>query len=170
MAEQADARRMRLLELLAAREEPQDLERLATDLQCDARTIRRDLDFLQRLLQCVHGLEVRRGRALVARAAYSPGYFTDQLGRNAAAKQRIARAVTRLLPDHTAVALTAGSTTYAVAREIRRAVVEGEPPHNLIVFTNSVPSLLELVAARVYRRAGRNLLAGRLRLPHAGVP
>jgi DeoR/GlpR family transcriptional regulator of sugar metabolism len=32
---------------------------------------------------------------------------------------------------------------------MRRAVVEGEPPHNLIVFTNSVPSLLELVAAGI---------------------
>jgi DeoR/GlpR family transcriptional regulator of sugar metabolism len=149
MPEQSDARRMRLLEILGESEEPRDLDSLAQDLQCDTRTIRRDLDALQRLLLRVHGLEVRRGRALVARAGYSPGYFTDQLGRNEAAKQAIARAVVRALPDDHAVALTAGSTTYAVAQEIRRHRVEGLPPHNLIVFTNSVPSLLELVAAGV---------------------
>jgi len=149
MAEQADARRMYLMELLADCDEPQDLDTLALALHCDARTIRRDLDQLQRLLQRVNGLEVRRSKVLVARAGYSPGYFTDQLGRNAAAKQAIARTIVTSLADNQAIALTAGSTPYAVACEIRRAVVEGNPPHNLIVFTNSVPSLLELVAAGV---------------------
>ena len=149
MADQADTRRMRLMDLLAAGEEPQELERLAATLRCDVRTIRRDLDQLQRVLDRVHGLEVRRGKVLVARAGYSPGYFTDQLGRNAPAKEAIARAVVAGLGDDLAVALTAGSTPYAVAREIRRVAVEGGPPHNLIVFTNSVPSLLELVAAGV---------------------
>jgi len=149
MADQADTRRMRLMDLLAASEEPQELEHLAATLRCDVRTIRRDLDQLQRVLDRVHGLEVRRGKVLVARAGYSPGYFTDQLGRNATAKEAIARAVVASLGDDLAVALTAGSTPYAVAREIRRVTVEGGPPHNLIVFTNSVPSLLELVAAGV---------------------
>lgn len=149
MAEQTDARRMRLMEMLAESEEPQDLETLAAAMRCDARTIRRDLDVLQRLLDQVNGLEVRRGRVLVSRSRYSPGYFTDQLGRNAEVKQAIASAVVASLPDDSAIALTAGSTTYAVAQEIRRRVVEGESPHNLIVFTNSVPSLLELVAAGV---------------------
>ena len=149
MAEQAEIRRLRLMELLAESEEPQDLEALADALHCDARTIRRDLDQVQRLLQRMHGLEVRRGRVLIARSGYSPGYFTDQLGRNAGAKQVIARAVVASLSDDQAIALTAGSTPYAVACEIRRAVVEGGSPHNLIVFTNSVPSLLELVAAGV---------------------
>ncbi len=149
MADQADTRRMRLMDLLAVSEEPQDLESLAATLRCDVRTIRRDLDQLQRVLERVHGIEVRRGKVLVARAGYSPGYFTDQLGRNAAAKEAIARAIVGTLGDDLAVALTAGSTPYAVAREMRRVVVEGGPPHNLIVFTNSVPSLLELVAAGV---------------------
>ncbi len=149
MAEQADARRMQLLELLSQSEEPQDLDELATLFRCDARTIRRDLDFLQQLLQRVQGLEVRRGKALVAAAGFSPGYFTDQLGRNAPAKQAIARAVVKLLPEDSAIALTAGSTTYAAAKEMRRAAVEGAHPHNLIVFTNSIPSLLELVAAGI---------------------
>src|SRR5438046_2990444 len=117
MPEQADMRRMRLIELLAESEEAQDLEALAETLHCDVRTIRRDLDQLQQLLQRVHGLEVRRGKVLVARAGYSPGYFTDQLDRNTAAKEKIARAIVATLPDDLAVALTAGSTPYAVARE-----------------------------------------------------
>lgn len=146
MAEQADSRRMRLMELLSETEEAQELDALAASLHCDARTIRRDLDHLQKLLQRVNGLEVRRGKVLVARSGYSPGYFTDQLGRNAGSKQAIARAIVYSLSDDMAVALTAGSTTYAVAQEMRRSHVEGERPHNLIVFTNSVPSLLELVA------------------------
>ena len=100
-------------------------------------------------LQQVQGLEIRRGRATIAKAGYSPGYFTNQLGRNAVAKEAIAAAIVASLPDDSAIALTAGSTTYAVAREIRRAVVAGEPPHNPIVFTNSVPSLLELVSGGI---------------------
>jgi DeoR family transcriptional regulator, glycerol-3-phosphate regulon repressor len=149
VAEQAESRRMRMLELLADSEEGQDLDTLAAAMQCDSRTIRRDLDTLQQLLHRVQGLEIRRGRVLVSRAGYSPGYFTDQLDRHAEAKDRIARAVVAKLPDDMAVALTAGSTPYAVAREIRRVVVEGGTPRNLIVFTNSVPALLELVAAGV---------------------
>jgi DeoR/GlpR family transcriptional regulator of sugar metabolism len=149
MADQGAARRMRLLELLSGSDEPQELETLATQLNCDTRTIRRDLDALQQLLQRIHGLEVRRSKVHVSRARYSPGYFTDQLGRNPEAKQAIARTIVSQLPDDMAVALTAGSTTFAVAQEMRRTTVEGLPPHNLIVFTNSVPSLLELAAAGI---------------------
>ena len=138
-----------MLEMLAESEEGLELDTLADKMRCDSRTVRRDLDFLQRLLQQVPGLEVRRGRATIARAGYSPGYFTDQLERNPGAKETIAAAIVAGLPDDAAVALTAGSSTYAVAREMRRAVVAGDPPHNLIVFTNSVPSLLELVAGGV---------------------
>ena len=149
MSEQADARRLRLMELLAATEEAQDLETLARAMQCDTRTIRRDLDYLQHLLQRMQGLEIRRSKVLVARTGYSPGYFTDQLGRNTECKQAIAREIVSSLPDGIAVALTAGSTTFAVAQEMRRVHVEGEHPQNLIVFTNSVPSLLELVAGGI---------------------
>ena len=149
MSEQADARKMQILELLAASGDGADIEALAERMRCDARTIRRDLDALQRLLGQVHGLEIRRGRASVARAGYSPGYFTNQLERNSAAKEAIAARVVAGLPDDLALALTAGSTTYAVAREIRRAVVAGESPRNPIVFTNSVPALLELISGGV---------------------
>ncbi len=149
MSENADARRMQLMELLAENAEPKCLEDLAHLAGCDTRTIRRDLDYLQKLLQQVNGIEVRRGRVLVARAGYSSGYFTDQLDVNQAAKQAIARTVVKNLPDNTAVALTAGSTTYAVACAIRRSVVEENSPSNLMVFTNSVPALLELMASGI---------------------
>lgn len=149
MSDQAGARRMQLLELLAASEEPQDIEGLAKALRCDARTIRRDVDQLQQLLQKMQGIEVKRGRVSAARSGTSAGYFTGQLERNSVAKDAIAQAVVRELPDGMAIALTAGSTPYAVAREMRRVAVEGLPPHNLIVFTNSVPAFLELVAASI---------------------
>lgn len=149
MSEQAEARRMRMMELLAESGEPQGVDDLAFRLECDARTIRRDLDALQQLLSRVQGLEVRRGQVSIARAGYSPGYFTDQLDRHADAKLRIARAIVSSLNDDLALALTAGSTTYSVAQEIRRVSVEGGHPRNLIVFTNSVPSLLEMIAAGV---------------------
>src|SRR5579871_1231903 len=149
MAEQADTRRMQLLERLAGSQEPQDLESLAAGLRCDTRTVRRDLDQLQQLLRRVPGLEMRRGRVLAAREGYSPGYFTDQLAHHSAAKEAIARAVVASLADNLAVALTAGTTTFAVARELRRAAIEDAPPRNPIVFTNSVPALLELIAAGI---------------------
>lgn len=149
MAEHAESRKMRLLELLAKTEDAQDIDALAAAMHCDERTIRRDVETLQQLLQRVHGLELRRGRVQVSRSGYSAGYFTDQLGRNTEAKERIARAVVARLQDDMAVALTAGSTPYAVAREIRRVVVESGVPRNLIVFTNSVPALLEFVSAGV---------------------
>lgn len=149
MSQNAECRRMKLLDILAESEEPRELSDLSVSLGCDERTIRRDLDHLQNIMQRISGLEVRRGKALVARSGYSPGYFTHQLDRNTIAKQQIAQSVVRLLPDDMAIALTAGSTTFAVAREIRKASVEGISPNNLIVFTNSVPSLLELIAAGV---------------------
>ncbi|HLJ55325.1 MAG TPA: hypothetical protein VKT77_09805 [Chthonomonadaceae bacterium] len=149
MAEQAESRKMRLLEHLAAAEGGEDLDDLAAAMRCDARTVRRDLESLQELLRRVQGIELQRGRVVVSRPGFSPGYFTDQLDRHAEAKERIARAIVARLEDGTAVALTAGSTPFAVAREIRRAGMEGDGPRNLIVFTNSVPALLELVSAGV---------------------
>ena len=149
MAEMAEARKMKLLELIADSEEALDMEEIAVALKCDSRTIRRDLDMLQQLLQKVQGLEIRRSKILAVRTGHSPGYFSDQLTKNAPAKERIAKAIVRKLPDEIALALTAGSTPFAVAKEIRRAVVEGESPKNPIVFTNSLPALLEMVAAGV---------------------
>lgn len=140
---------MRLLERLSGSTEPADISALSAELHCDERTIRRDVDLLQRLLSGVSAIEMRRSRVTVTRSGFSPGYFTEQLERQTDAKLAIAHCVLSMLSDGLAVALTAGSTTRSVACEIRRAAVEGAPPHNLIVFTNSVPSLLELIAAGI---------------------
>ncbi len=145
----AEARKMRLLEIIAGSDEAYDLDSLAAAMKCDTRTIRRDFDSIQQLLQRIQGVEIRRGKVLAVRTGHSPGYFSDQLDKNAPAKARIAKAIVRTLPDEVALALTAGSTPFAVAKEIRRAVVEGESPKNPIIFTNSLPALLEMVVAGV---------------------
>ncbi len=149
MTEMAEARKMRLLEMIAGSDEAYELDALAVAMKCDTRTIRRDLDSIQQLLQRFQGVEIRRGKVLAVRTGHSPGYFSDQLEKNAPAKARIAKAIVRTLPDEVALALTAGSTPFAVAKEIRRAVVEGESPKNPIIFTNSLPALLEMVVAGV---------------------
>src|SRR5260221_6395488 len=104
MADAADVRRLQLMEDLAESREPLDLDELADELHCDTRTVRRDLDYLQRLLQQVHGLEVRRGKVLVTRSGYSPGYFTDQLTRHSDEKRAIARTIVDSLSDDQAIA------------------------------------------------------------------
>ena len=149
MAELAEARRMRLLEIIAERDEPQELDSLAALMNCDTRTIRRDLDQIQQILKKMQGFEIRRSRVMAVRTGYSPGYFSDQLVKNSLAKEAIARTIVSKLPDEVALALTAGSTPYYVAKEIRRAVIEGDSPKNPIVFTNSVPALLEMVSAGI---------------------
>lgn len=149
VSEQADARRMQLLELLQDSLEPQELEALAQQLHCDTRTIRRDIESLQDLLERIRGLEIRRGKVHASRSGYGAGYFSSQLERSTEAKEAIARAVLKLLPENSAIALTAGSTTYAIAQHIKHASIADLPPRNLIVFTNSLPALHELIAGNI---------------------
>lgn len=149
MAEQADARKMQLLETLYRQTEPQDLETLAKSLKCDMRTIRRDVESLQEILSRVQGVELRRGKVSANRAGFSAGYFTAQLETETEAKKAIAKTAVSLLPENSAIALTAGSTTYAIAQQIRRRAITDESPRNLIVFTNSLPALHELIAGDV---------------------
>lgn len=149
MSEQADARRMQLLELLQDSFEPLDLELLAQQLHCDTRTIRRDIESLQALLEQLRGIELRRGKVSASRSGYGAGYFSSQLEKGTEAKEVIARTVLQLLPEDSAIALTAGSTTYAIAQQIKRASIADLPPRNLIVFTNSLPALHELIAGNI---------------------
>src|SRR5688572_29503928 len=130
MTETAAARRMRILEELLQGGTDRDLTELASDHNVDERTIRRDVDYLQDTVAGVRqvGLRVEQNRE---------------------AKVGIARAVVEMLPDNVAIALTAGSTTYLVSRELRRSTVEEERPANLIAFTNSLPALMELIAADI---------------------
>jgi DeoR/GlpR family transcriptional regulator of sugar metabolism len=147
--DQAAARRMRLLEILREERGGKELGSLAVTFQVDERTVRRDVEHLQDLLMTVQGIEMRRGTVTPNRSGFSAGYFADQLELEPATKRAIAQAVVNSLSDNLAIALTAGSTTYAVAQEIRRAALEEERPRNLIAFTNSLPALLEFIAAGI---------------------
>src|SRR5579862_7107601 len=149
MTEQAAARRMRLLELLGSDGAGKELAAYAELFGVDERTIRRDVDYLQVLVGTVEQIGLRRGLVYAARGATGAGYFAEQLEHRRGEKEAIARTVLDSLDDNVAIALTAGSTTFYVAKEMRRRQVEGERPRSLIVFTNSLPALLELSAAGV---------------------
>ncbi len=149
MTEQAAARRLRILEDVSVNGSGKDLPGYADQFGVDERTIRRDLDFLQDTLSTVQQIGLHRGRIVSTREGMGTGYFSDQVDKNSNNKIMIARAVVGDLRDNVAIALTAGSTTYHIARELRRAHVDGEHPHNLIAFTNSVPALTELITAGI---------------------
>src|SRR5687767_12036137 len=149
MSEHSASRRIRILEALANGGSGKDLSAFAAELQVDERTIRRDLDFLHGILSGVQGIELRRGNVHAMRHGFAPGYFGDQVMSRRDAKVSIARSVVSHLEDNTALVITAGSTTFYVAQELRRAAVEGVPPRNPIAFTNSLPALMELIAGGI---------------------
>jgi DeoR/GlpR family transcriptional regulator of sugar metabolism len=149
MTEQAAARRMKLLEELRQDATGKELADYAREFDVDERTIRRDVDYLQGIVGSIEQVGLRRGRVYATRSGHGPGYFTDQLEHNRDTKKAIARKVVQDFSDNLAIVITAGSTTFYVASEIRRAHVEDERPRNLITFTNSLPALYELIAAGV---------------------
>ncbi|MBO1415111.1 DeoR/GlpR family DNA-binding transcription regulator [Streptomyces sp. FH025] len=108
---------------------------LVRELGVSDMTIRRDLDALARrgLVHKVHGGAVRTEAAVTG----EPG-FEAKAGWEQPAKEAIARAAAALVQPGSAVGLAAGTTTYAVARQLR--AVEG-----LTVVTNSlrIAELLE---------------------------
>ena len=124
MTEQAAARRMRILEELLAGREQQDISAYAREYGVDERTVRRDVDFLHEVVTGVSDVGLHRGRVYAERGWRGPGYFGRQVDANKAEKEQIARTVVEMLPDNIAIVLTAGSTTFHVARELRRSVVE----------------------------------------------
>jgi DeoR/GlpR family transcriptional regulator of sugar metabolism len=102
---------------------------LVHDLGVSDMTIRRDLEMLheQRLLEKVHG-----GATTIAPSAlFEPG-FRAKAELQQDAKETIADAAARIVSAGQAIAISAGTTTYAVARRLV------EVPH-LTVVTNSVP-------------------------------
>jgi DeoR/GlpR family transcriptional regulator of sugar metabolism len=149
MTELAAARRMKLLEELRRDGTGRELGDYARAFNVDERTIRRDVDYLQEIVGGVEQVGLRRGRVYASRSGHGAGYFHDQLAHRLSEKESIARTVVGSLTDNLAIALAAGSTTYYVAREIRRAYIEEDRPHNLIAFTNSLPALYELISAGV---------------------
>ena len=126
---------------------------LAQELGVSDMTVRRDLDVLDErgLVAKVHGgaTAVRSG------ALYEPG-FSAKLERQQREKDAIAAAAVELVEPGTAIGLSAGTTTYALAR--RLLGISG-----LTVVTNSVP-----VAELLHRHGRRDqtiILTGGVRTP-----
>jgi DeoR/GlpR family transcriptional regulator of sugar metabolism len=88
---------------------------LVRDLGVSDMTIRRDLEYLQQsgLLEKVHG-----GAAALAQSAlFEPG-FVAKSGLQEAEKEAIAAAASSLVQPGTAIAISAGTTTFALARHL----------------------------------------------------
>ena len=92
-------------------------------------TVRRDIEALARrgLVSRVHG-----GAASVAARSAQEVTFSVRSSRRAAQKEAIARAAVALVEPGASVAVSGGTTTYAVAREMSRLP-------GLTVITNSLP-------------------------------
>jgi DeoR/GlpR family transcriptional regulator of sugar metabolism len=101
---------------------------LADALGVSEMTIRRDLGVLagQQLVEKVHG-----GAVLARRGAAEP-HFATKRRINAAAKAAIAEAAVAMVHDGMTVALSAGTTTWQVARRLRQGV------RDLTFVTNSL--------------------------------
>lgn len=145
MTDQSAARRMRLLECIQLSSPGIDLSSLAISQGVDERTIRRDVDYLQELVNDIGHVSLQRGKVIASRTGVSAGYFTEQTEANQAAKEAISLVVAEMIHDNMAVALTAGSTTFQVARALRHRHVDGTKLRNPIVFTNSLPALMEFI-------------------------
>ncbi|MFJ4600658.1 DeoR/GlpR family DNA-binding transcription regulator [Streptomyces griseoluteus] len=91
-------------------------------------TVRRDLDALARqgVLEKVHGGAV----PVVEASTHEPG-FEAKSGLEPTAKEEIARAAARLVAPGSAIALSGGTTTYTLARQLLEV-------SDLTVVTNSV--------------------------------
>ncbi|HEX3427286.1 MAG TPA: DeoR/GlpR family DNA-binding transcription regulator [Candidatus Limnocylindrales bacterium] len=126
---------------------------LARDLGVSDMTVRRDLEVLHSrgLIEKVHG----GATALPGSALFEPG-FAAKSSLQEAEKEAIADAAVGLIVPGTAIGVSAGTTTYALAR--RLVDIPG-----LTVVTNSVP------VADVLHRAGRSdqtiILTGGVRTP-----
>src|SRR3954447_22426403 len=126
---------------------------LARDLGVSDMTVRRDLEILDNrgLIEKVHG----GATSLPGSALFEPG-FAVKSGLQEAEKDAIADAAMTLVVPGTAVGISAGTTTYALARRLV------DTP-GLTVVTNSVP------VADVLHRAGRPdqtiILTGGVRTP-----
>ena len=129
---------------------------LTRQLNVSDMTIRRDLDALARTgaVEKVHGGAVRAD----ATRTHEPG-FVAKSALEPSAKDQIARAAARLVTPGSAIALSGGTTTYALARHLTG--VEW-----LTVVTNSVP--VSDVFEEAHRAGGPEatvVLTGGLRSP-----
>lgn len=109
------------------------LQDLVDEVGASESTIRRDLEYLDRIGQ------IRRTRGGAAYVGESLTEFDDRKTRAAGEKQRIGRAAANLIESGETVLLDGGTTTLEVARNL-----SGK---NLQVVTNSLPTVNLLVGA-----------------------
>lgn len=116
-------------------------------------TIRRDLEALARrgMVQKVHG-----GATAGQGSSDEPG-FEAKIGRERAAKEAIGAAAARLVRPGTAIAVSAGTTTHALAAHLA-------PIPDLTVVTNSL-WVAEVLYARGERSGQTVVLTGGVRTP-----
>lgn len=123
---------------------------LARDFGVTTETIRRDLDALEEAgrLRRVHGGAVPADQSTLAETS-----LAERLGRNASAKEAIARAALALIPPtfRGSVLIDSGSTTGRLA-ELLEGWEPDAPGATLDVSTNSVP-----LAARLHAAANPHL-------------
>lgn len=134
---------------------------LTRSLNVSDMTIRRDLDVLERegLLRKVHGGAVLGDEA----SSHEPG-FEAKSEWETAAKHAIAKAAAALVAPGSAIALSAGTTTHALAREL----TEVTEVTDLTVVTNSVRTAEVFEAARRTGSAASTttvILTGGIRTP-----
>jgi len=119
-----DQRRQKITELLETKGIA-SLQELAAQLGVSESTLRRDLEFLERIGQ------IRRTRGGAAYVGQSLTAFEDRRQRALAQKQRIAKVAAEMILPGEAVLLDGGTTTLEVARQLL-----GKP---LQIVTNSLP-------------------------------
>jgi DeoR/GlpR family transcriptional regulator of sugar metabolism len=126
---------------------------LVEELAVSDMTVRRDIEVLagQGLVNRVHG----GATASADRSADEPGFAAKSI-RQRPEKHAIALAAARLVQPRAAVAISAGTTTHAVARELAAV-------RDLTVVTNSLP-VADLLHA-VGRRDLTVILTGGVRTP-----
>ena len=126
---------------------------LVRDLGVSDMTVRRDLEYLERrgAVERVHG----GATAISGTALFEPGFTTKSALRQRE-KEAIAEAASGLVEPQMAIAISAGSTTYALARRLADVV-------GLTVVTNAVR------IAEVLHEIGRSdqtiILTGGVRTP-----
>jgi DeoR/GlpR family transcriptional regulator of sugar metabolism len=127
-----DQRRDSILEIIESKGYI-SLQRLADEVGASESTVRRDLEYLDRIGQ------IRRTRGGAAYVGESLTGFDDRRGRATEQKQQIGRRAAELIESGETVILDGGTTTLEVARNLGGK--------NLQVVTNSLPTVNLLVGA-----------------------
>lgn len=128
------------------------LDEMAKAVGASESTVRRDLDSLEE----AGILRRTRGGATAVNDATSLPAFDERAGRQAKEKQKIARAMAKLIADGETVLLDGGTTTYEVARQLAgrpvQVVTNSLPIANL--FASSPETDLVLLGGYVYPKTG----------------